>query len=164
MRQWLDLVALGTVCDVVPLVGVNRAFVTTGLKVMARRTNPGIAALLDVARVTVSPSAFHLGYILGPRVNAGGRVGQADLGARLLTCEDPEEAGGYALRLHEFNEERREIEAAVLHEAIEAVESRSQAPTSLVMVSGHGWHPGVIGIVASRLKERLWPTHLCCGD
>lgn len=154
LRQWLDLVALGTVCDVVPLIGLNRAFVTTGLKVMARRSNPGLAALLDIAQVKESPSAFHLGYMLGPRVNAGGRVGRADLGARLLVCDDPMEAGVLALRLHELNGERREIEAAVLREALERVEARPDTPTSLVMVAGSSWHPGVIGIVASRLKER----------
>lgn len=154
LMAWLDIVALGTVCDVVPLVGVNRALVTRGLDVMARRGNVGLVALADVAKVTESPSAFHLGYLLGPRVNAGGRVGQADLGARLLACDDPAEAGVLALRLHEYNAERQEIEAAVLFEAIEQAESRSGIDEPLVMVAGSSWHPGVIGIVAGRLKER----------
>ncbi|AMW35371.1 single-stranded-DNA-specific exonuclease RecJ [Haematospirillum jordaniae] len=154
LMAWLDIVALGTVCDVVPLVGVNRALVTRGLEVMARRGNAGLAALADVAKITEAPTAFHLGYLLGPRVNAGGRVGQADLGARLLACDDPAEAGVLALRLHEYNAERQDIEAAVLFEAIEQAESRTNTDDPLVMVAGENWHPGVIGIVAGRLKER----------
>lgn len=154
LRQWLDIVALGTVCDVVPLTGVNRALVTAGLKVMARRGNPGIAALADVAGVKEKLDAYHLGFVLGPRVNAGGRVGEADLGTRLLSTDDPAEAAGLALRLHEYNMNRQEIEAAVLMEAIEQAESRPDDGLPLVVVSGDDWHPGVIGIVASRLKDR----------
>jgi single-stranded-DNA-specific exonuclease len=154
LMQWLDLVALGTVCDVVPLVGVNRALVTQGLAVLRQRGNAGLAALADVARVKETPEAFHLGYILGPRVNAGGRVGEAPLGSRLLACDNPAEAEAIARRLHEFNEERRAIEAGVLEEAIALVESGAAADEHLVFAVGEGWHPGVIGIVASRLKER----------
>lgn len=154
LMSWLDIVALGTVCDVVPLTGVNRALVTQGVKVMARRTNPGIAALADVAGVKERIDAYHIGYVLGPRVNAGGRVGDADLGTRLLSCDDPAEAGVLALRLHEYNQARQEIEAAVLYEAIEQAESQGAGDVPLVMVAGESWHPGVIGIVASRLKER----------
>jgi single-stranded-DNA-specific exonuclease len=158
LRQWLDLVALGTVCDVVPLTGVNRALVRQGLKVMAERRNTGLAALADVARLQEAPAAYHLGFLLGPRVNAGGRVGQADLGARLLSSDDPHEVGALALRLDEFNAERRTIERDVLDQAISRVEGlygpdRKGLPAALV-VESEGWHVGVIGIVASRLVER----------
>ncbi|GAB3120720.1 single-stranded-DNA-specific exonuclease RecJ [Novispirillum itersonii] len=154
LMDWLDIVALGTVCDVVPLTGVNRALVTQGLKVMAKRGNPGISALSDVAGVKERPDAYHLGYVLGPRVNAGGRVGQSDLGSRLLWTDSAEEATALALRLHEYNLDRQEIEAAVLFEAIEQAESCADDGSPLILVSGENWHPGVIGIVASRLKER----------
>ena len=155
LRQWLDLVALGTVCDVVPLRGVNRALVAQGLKVMGARANPGLRALADAASLTEAPGAYHLGFILGPRINAGGRVGASELGARLLTTDDEEEAMAIAQRLEALNAERREIEAAVLERAIAQVESSDrQAP--LILASGEGWHVGVIGIVASRLKERFY--------
>ncbi len=151
--QWLDLVALGTICDVVPLTGVNRALVAQGLKVLQRRGNPGLAALADAAGLGERLDAYHAGFILGPRVNAGGRVGQADLGARLLASEDAIETRALAQQLDALNAERREIEARVLAQAIEQVESgRCRAP--LLFVAGEGWHAGVIGIVASRLKER----------
>lgn len=153
LREWLDLVALGTVCDVVPLTGLNRAFVTQGLQVMARGGNAGLAALARVARVDAAPTAFHLGYLLGPRVNAGGRVGQADLGTRLLSTDDPAEAAALALRLDDYNAARKDIEAAVLREAIEQVETRGDG-APLVIAAGAAWHAGVIGIVAGRLRER----------
>jgi single-stranded-DNA-specific exonuclease len=158
LRQWLDLVALGTVCDVVPLTGVNRALVRQGLRVLAERRNVGLAALADVARLKEVPGAYHLGFLLGPRVNAGGRVGQADLGARLLSSDDPHEVGALALRLDEFNAERRAIEREVLDQAIGRIEGlygpdRKGLPSALV-VEAEGWHVGVIGIVASRLVER----------
>jgi len=154
LMQWLDIVALGTVCDVVPLVGVNRALVTQGLKVMARRANPGIAALADISGVKEKLEAFHLGYMLGPRVNAGGRVGQADLGVRLLSTDDPQEAQILAAQLDGYNKERQEIEAAVLYAAIEQVEALPEDSRPLVIATGDDWHPGVIGIIAGRLKER----------
>ena len=154
LRQWLDLVALGTVCDVVPLHGLNRAFVVQGLNVLARGANAGLAALSKVARIDTRPTAFHLGFLLGPRVNAGGRVGQADLGTRLLSTDDADEAAALALRLDEFNAARKEIEAAVLQEAIEQVETKASADDAVLIAAGAGWHPGVIGIVAGRLKER----------
>lgn len=158
LRQWLDLVALGTVCDVVPLLGVNRALVRQGLQVMAQRRNAGLAALADVARLKEAPGAYHLGFLLGPRVNAGGRVGQADLGARLLASEDPHEVGALAVRLDELNAERRAIERDVLDQAIARIEGlygpdRAGLPAAL-LVESEGWHVGVIGIVASRLVER----------
>ncbi|CCG41680.1 single-stranded-DNA-specific exonuclease RecJ [Magnetospirillum molischianum] len=154
LLRWLDLVALGTVCDVVPLVGVNRALVAQGLKVMGRRSNPGLAALSDVAGIKERPDAYHLGYVLGPRVNAGGRVGEAGLGARLMTTADTLEAGDIARRLDGYNRDRQEIEAAVLAEAIEQVETRPDDGLPLLLAAGEGWHQGVIGIVAGRLKER----------
>ncbi len=154
LMEWLDLVALGTVCDVVPLTGLNRALVAQGLKVMARRANPGLAALSDVAGVKEKPDAYHAGYVLGPRVNAGGRVGASDLGARLLSTDDPIEAMELAQRLEGHNAERRTIEQAVLDEALERVAAEAGRETDLVFVTGVGWHPGVIGIVAARLKER----------
>jgi single-stranded-DNA-specific exonuclease len=150
----LDLVALGTVCDVVPLKGVNRALVTQGLKIMARRANPGLAALADVAGLSEKPTAWHAGFLLGPRINAGGRVGAADLGTRLLSTQDPIEAGELARKLNDLNKDRQEIEAAVLRDAIEMVESTADADAPLLFVHGENWHPGVIGIVAGRLKER----------
>lgn len=149
----LDLVALGTVADVARLTGFNRALVTQGLKVMARRGNIGLAALMDAARLTKPPTASDMGFALGPRINAGGRVGKSDLGVRLLTTSDPQEAADIAQELNRLNEERRAIEAAVLDQAIEASVACANAPVALVAASG--WHPGVIGIVAGRLKERL---------
>jgi single-stranded-DNA-specific exonuclease len=154
LLQWLDIVALGTICDVVPLIGVNRALVSQGLKVMARRDNTGIAALADAAGISERLDAYHAGYVLGPRVNAGGRVGQADLGVRLLTADDPTEAAQIAQRLDSFNKDRQQIEAAVLLEAIEQVEGQPDGGLPLVLAAGEGWHPGVIGIIAGRLKER----------
>ena len=148
----LDLVALATVADVAPLIGVNRAFVRQGLKVMARRERPGIVALADVGRIDTRPSSYHLGFVLGPRVNAGGRIGQADLGARLLACDNVHEARAMAERLDQLNSERREIEASVRAAALAQAETRDLA-APLVWAAGVGWHPGVVGIVAARLKE-----------
>ncbi|MGC8201991.1 single-stranded-DNA-specific exonuclease RecJ [Aliiroseovarius sp. PTFE2010] len=148
----LDLVALATVADVAPLIGVNRAFVRTGLSVMARRERPGLTALCDVARMDTAPTSYHLGFLLGPRINAGGRIGQADLGARLLATDDPREAQRLAERLDALNGERREIEAAVRDAAMEQAEARG-LDKPLVWAASEGWHPGVVGIVASRLKE-----------
>lgn len=153
----LDLVALGTVCDVVPLTGLNRAFVRQGLTVMARRRNIGLAALADVAGVSEALKAYHAGFVLGPRVNAGGRVGEAALGAALLTSKSPDEAQSIAKRLDDYNQERRAIETACLDAAIEQVEeevAQGALDDGLVFVAAEGWHPGVIGIVASRLKGR----------
>src|SRR5437588_2458897 len=153
LLQWLDLVALGTVCDVVPLTGVNRALVAQGIKMARRGENPGLRALAAVGRVNSPIDAYHLGFVLGPRVNAGGRVGAADLGARLLATDDPALAAELATRLDGYNSERREIEARTLEAAITQVEAAPQA-LSLVFAAAEGWHPGVIGIVAARLRER----------
>lgn len=148
----LDLVALATVADVAPLTGLNRAFVRQGLKVMGRRTRPGLVALGDVARLDRPPTSYHLGYVLGPRVNAGGRIGAADLGARLLATTDAAEAAALAQRLDTLNTDRREIEGRVRDAALMQAEARGfDAP--LVWAAEDGWHPGVVGIVAARLKE-----------
>jgi single-stranded-DNA-specific exonuclease len=149
----LDLVALGTVADVARLKGLNRAFVTQGLKVMAARQNVGLAALAEAARLVKPPSCRDLGFALGPRINAGGRVGKSDLGVRLLTSTDPEEARTIAAELDRLNEERRAIEMLVCEQAVTQAEVLEGAPVITVM-SG-GWHQGVIGIVAGRLKERF---------
>ncbi|TCK98979.1 single-stranded-DNA-specific exonuclease [Shimia isoporae] len=152
LMSMLDLVALGTVADVAPLVGVNRALVRQGLKVMARRDRPGVVALSDVSRMDSAPNTYHLGFLLGPRVNAGGRIGKADLGARLLSTDNEQEARAIAEQLDHLNTERRDIEAAVRAAALAQAEDRGlEAP--LVWAAGEGWHPGVVGIVASRLKE-----------
>lgn len=147
----LDLVALATVADVAPLIGVNRAFVRQGLTIMARRERPGLVALSDVARLDSAPNAFHLGFLLGPRINAGGRVGRADLGAQCLSCTDSTRAAKYAAELDELNRDRRAIEAAVREEALAQVEARE--PGLVAWAAGDGWHPGVVGIVAARVKE-----------
>lgn len=152
LMEFLDLVALATVADVAPLRGVNRAFVRQGLRVMARRERPGLVALGDVGRLDGPPNAYTLGFVFGPRVNAGGRIGQADLGARLLASDTLPEAAAMAERLDQLNSERREIEASVRAAAMAQAENRGlDAP--LVWAAGEGWHPGVVGIVASRLKE-----------
>lgn len=157
LRLLLDIVALGTVCDVVPLTGANRALVTQGLKVMAGRRNAGITALADVGRVSEAPGTYHAGFILGPRVNAGGRVGESGLGTRLLSTDNPVEARQIAEKLDKYNEERRAIEATVLEEAFAQVEAEvgpEGSPDTIVIAAGEGWHAGVIGIVASRLKDK----------
>lgn len=152
LMAMLDLVALATVADVAPLIGVNRAFVRQGLAVMARRVRPGIVALCDVARLDRTPSAYHLGFVLGPRINAGGRIGEADLGTKLLCETEPHKAQAIATKLESLNTDRREIEAAVRNAAFAQAEARGlDAP--LVWAANDGWHAGVVGIVASRLKE-----------
>ncbi|SHJ15143.1 single-stranded-DNA-specific exonuclease RecJ [Wenxinia saemankumensis] len=147
----MDLVALATVADVAPLIGVNRALVRAGLHRMALRERPGLRALADVAGMDGAPTAYHLGYMLGPRINAGGRIGMANLGARLLSTADPHEAQALAERLDALNAERREIEAQVRTAAMAQAEARADGP--LAWAAGAGWHPGVVGIVAARVKE-----------
>ena len=148
----LDLVALGTVADVAALHGLNRAFVAQGLKVMARREGVGMAALIDASRLSRAPTCSDLGFALGPRINAGGRVGESTLGVRLLTTEDPDEARAIAAQLSRLNEERRGIEAVVQEQA--EAQIASQHNRSVLVLAGPGWHPGVIGIVAGRIKEK----------
>lgn len=165
MLSYLDLVALGTVCDVVPLKGLNRAFVSQGIKVMAKRENIGLKTLSDIAGLDEKPTPYHLGFVLGPRINAGGRVGESDLGSTLLTHTSLFEAQKIAKRLDEYNKERRDIEAQLLEEAIQKVEAERLYEKPIMLVSGHGWHPGVIGIVASRLKDLYWrPTCVIAFD
>ncbi len=151
--EFLDLVALATVADVVPLIGVNRAFVRQGLKVMAARRRPGLVALADVAGMDSAPRPYHLGYLIGPRINAGGRIGKADLGARILSTKDPYEADALAERLDLLNTERRGIQDRVLAVAMEQA-TRRGLDGPLVWAAGEGWHPGVAGIVASHLQEK----------
>jgi single-stranded-DNA-specific exonuclease len=149
----LDLVALGTVADVARLKSLNRAFVTQGLKIMAARQNVGLSALAEAARLVKPPSCRDLGFALGPRINAGGRVGKSDLGVRLLTCTDPQEARTLAAELDRLNEERRAIEMLVCEQA--EAQAAGQADSPVITVMNGGWHQGVIGIVAGRIKERF---------
>jgi single-stranded-DNA-specific exonuclease len=164
LRQWLDLAALGAICDVTQLVGFNRALTAQGLKVMSAWRNPGLKALLDVAKGSGPAGVFHAGFILGPRINAGGRIGRSDLGARLLSTDDPDEATALAAELDALNASRKEVEKEILEEAVRIVERESnQAEAPLVLVAADGWHPGVIGIVASRLRERYRKPALVIG-
>lgn len=155
LRQWLDLAAMGAICDVTQLVGFNRALATQGLKVMSAWRNPGLKALLDVAKSQGPASVFHVGFILGPRINAGGRIGRSDLGARLLSTDDPEEARALAEELDALNASRKEVEREVTEAAVKVIEREmNEADQSCLLVAADGWHPGVIGIVAGRLRER----------
>ncbi len=154
LHLWLDIVALGTVADVVKLQGLNRTFVAQGLKILRKRVHTGLSTLCDVAGITQPPDAYHLGFILGPRINAGGRVGQAKLGTQLLTTQSFEEAETLAQKLNIYNKERQNIEAQVLEEAIHIVDHEGLVDNHCLIVGGKNWHPGVIGIVASRLKEK----------
>jgi single-stranded-DNA-specific exonuclease len=151
----LDVVALATVCDVMPLTGLNRAFVAQGLKMMARRGRPGLAALMTVANTRDAPTAMTCGYGLGPRINAGGRISEADLGLRLLLCDDPLDATALAERLDAVNRQRQTVEAGVLAAAEEAAEAQVAAGFGVLLVCGAKWHPGVVGIVAGRLKDKF---------
>ena len=155
LRLFLDLVALATVCDVMPLTGVNRALVAQGLKVMARRERAGIAALLEVAQAKDAPSAHTLGFMLGPRINASGRIHESDLGLRLLIEDDPVEARAMAETLDAVNKRRQEVEADVLTAAFEAAQIQADRGHPVILVCGEGWHPGVVGIVAGRIKEKF---------
>jgi single-stranded-DNA-specific exonuclease len=157
LRQWLDLAAMGAICDVTQLTGFNRALTAQGLKVMSAWSNPGLKALLAVALAKEAPAGvFQVGFILGPRINAGGRIGRADLGARLLSTDDPEEARQLAEELDALNHQRKGVETQIQEEAIAAIESGANFdPTApAIVVAAEDWHPGVIGIVASRLRER----------
>ncbi len=157
LLQWLDLVALGTVCDVVPLVGLNRAFVAKGLLTLARRGNRGIAALADVARLGGPARPYHLGFLLGPRINAGGRIGDAALGARLLVSDDPAECAALAAELDRLNGERQAMETRALEEAFAEADAEiagGEGP-AVIVTANRGWHAGVVGLVASRLKDRF---------
>jgi single-stranded-DNA-specific exonuclease len=163
MRNLLDLVALATVCDVMPLTGLNRALVTQGLKIMARRARPGIAALLDVAGVNDAPSAAHCGFALGPRINAAGRIAQADLGLRTLLADHPERALQFARTLDQINQQRQAVEASVLDAAMEDAHAQFAAGAAAALVVGEGWHPGIVGIIAGRIKEKFNRPALVAG-
>ncbi|MDO9610216.1 MAG: single-stranded-DNA-specific exonuclease RecJ [Brevundimonas sp.] len=157
IRQWLDLAALGAICDVTALTGFNRALTGLGLKVMSDWKNPGLRALLAAAGAEQGPAkSNHAGFILGPRINAGGRIGRSDLGARLLSTDDPAEAEALALELDALNLSRREVERTVTEAAVRRVEATGAHAdeSALVVVAGEDWHPGVVGIVAGRLRER----------
>ena len=165
LLQWLDLVALGTVCDVVPLRGLNRAYVLQGLKVMGQRSRPGLVALGEVARLNRRPDAHALGFVLGPRLNAAGRIGSAMLGFDLLTTNDRGKASEIAQKLERLNRERQEIELAIFANAnaqAEAALGQSGAPP-VIVVAGEGWHAGVLGLIASRLKEHFNRPALAIG-
>ncbi len=152
----LDLVALGTVCDVMPLVDLNRAFVKIGLQVLANRQNLGLKILCDLAKLNQKPSVYSLGFVIGPRINAGGRVGNANLGSKLLTCQNEHEAQQISVLLNNFNEQRKNLENQILQEAISQLENKKAGFSHLdniIFAVGNDWHQGVIGIIASRLKD-----------
>jgi len=151
----LDIVALATVCDVMPLTGFNRALVTQGLKVLGKRERIGLAALLDVAGQKDMPSAHTLGFMLGPRINASGRIAEADLGLRLLLSEDAIEARAMAEKLDEVNKRRQEVEGDMLGTALAMAEAQVKAGHAVLLIAAEGWHPGVVGIVAGRVKEKF---------
>ncbi len=157
LKPWLDLAALGAVCDVTQLTGFNRALTAQGLKVMSAWRNPGLAALMEVAKAKPGPaSVFHAGWVLGPRINAGGRIGRSDLGARLLSTDDAEEAAALAQELDALNATRKQVEKDVFDEAVRRLERESNfdPDAPVLVVAGEDWHPGVVGIVAGRLRER----------
>lgn len=153
LREWLDLAAMGAICDVTALTGFNRALAAQGLKVMSRWANPGLKALATLAGASGEATTFHAGFLLGPRINAGGRIGQADVGARLLSTDDADEAQTLAQELDAFNVLRREIEAETFADAERQIEAQTESP--VVIACGDGWRPGVVGIVAGRLRERV---------
>ncbi|WP_017930426.1 single-stranded-DNA-specific exonuclease RecJ [Robiginitomaculum antarcticum] len=164
LRRFLGMTAMGTICDVVPLTGVNRVITAQGLKVLTQRVNPGIAALCDVAELSMEGgfTPYHAGFIVGPRINAGGRIGQADMGAKLLATDDPDEARSYARQLDVVNRERRRMQDMMHVEALQMAEALpDDAP--MIIVAREGWHPGLIGIVAGRLKDRFDRPALVIG-
>lgn len=163
LRRWLDLVALGTVCDLVPLTGLNRAFVAQGLKVAARRANPGLRALAAAAGLDGPLRADQLGFVLGPRINAGGRTGCSELGAELLLCDAEDRVAAIAARLEQLNADRRALERRVIAAAERAVAPALAAGAPLLVAAGEGWSPGVVGLVAARLVERHHRPALVIG-
>ena len=163
LREFLDLVALATICDVMPLTGLNRAFVVQGLKIMAKRARPGIAALLDVAKLTAPPTAMHCGYMLGPRINAAGRIAEADMGLRLLLTEDAEIAEEMAQALDAVNRQRQTVEAGITNDAMARAQAQVAGGHAVILLAQEGWHPGVVGIVAGRIKERFNRPALVAG-
>lgn len=152
LLELLDLVAVGTICDVVALENLNRAFVVQGLKVLSKRSNIGLGALIDVSGISEAPSVYHLGYMIGPRINAGGRIGESKLGSELLSTNDKDIAEEIANKLNLLNQERRAIENIIFDEALLLAEAEINSP--IIFVQANGWHPGIVGIIASRLKEK----------
>jgi single-stranded-DNA-specific exonuclease len=163
LRETLDLVALATICDVMPLTGLNRALVTQGLRIMARRARPGIAALLEVAKLNDTPTAMHCGFALGPRINASGRIAESDMGLRLLLSEDSDSARDLAETLDSVNRQRQLVEAGILQSAMAVAESQVIAGHPVILLAQDGWHPGVVGIVAGRIKEKFNRPALVAG-
>ena len=163
LRRWLDLVALGTICDVVPLAGLNRALVAQGLRVAARGANPGLGALARAARIAWPPSAEHCAFALGPRLNAGGRTGCSHLAAELLISDAPEVVAEIALRLERLNEERRRLERQLVAAAEAQIAAALEREAPLLLVAGEGWSPGVLGLVAARLTERYHRPTVALG-
>ena len=163
LMDLLDLVALATVCDVMPLTGINRALVAQGLKVLGRRERPGLAALMEVTGARDAPSAHTLGFLIGPRINAGGRIAKADLGLQLLLSDDPIDARAMAEQLDAVNRRRQEVEGDVLGAAFAMAERQSQDGRAVLLLCGEGWHPGVVGIVAGRVKEKFNRPTLVAG-
>lgn len=154
LKDWLDIVALGTVCDMVSLTGVNRLFVRHGFLMMSQTKTVGLKALIDVAKITGPLTPYHAGFILGPRINAGSRVHKADLGAQLLCTDDAEEAKNIAWTLHDCNEKRKDIQAQMEREAIDKVDTLGLDQNPVIVVDDESWHPGLSGLVAGRLKEK----------
>jgi len=163
LRETLDLVALATICDVMPLTGLNRAFVTQGLRIMAKRARPGISALLEVAKLNDAPTAMHCGFALGPRINASGRIAESDMGLRLLLAEDVDAARELAETLDSVNRQRQVVEAGILQSAMAVAESQVIAGHPVILLAQDGWHPGVVGIVAGRIKEKFNRPALVAG-
>ena len=151
--NYLDLVSLGTVCDVVPLIGLNRAIVKQGLKILKTKKNLGLKTLLDICKIETNPSIYHLGFMLGPRINAGGRVGKCSHGANLLLNTDPKNAFRLATELDKFNQERQMLERDLLEKILNETKNYSKDP--VLVLSGNNWHEGIIGIVAARLKDKF---------
>ena len=163
LKSLLGLTALGTVCDVVPLVGVNRTFVRQGLKVLSHTQHIGVRALADIAKAEPPFTAYHCGFVLGPRLNAGGRIGRADMGAELLSTEDAQLAYAHAAELDRVNLERRAMQTTMQDEALARAEIQAEAGQAVIIVSMDGWHPGIIGIVAGRLKDRFETPAIVIG-
>ena len=151
--NYLDLVSLGTVCDVVPLIGLNRAIVKQGLKIIKSKKNLGLKTLLDICKIETNPSIYHLGYLIGPRINAGGRVGKCSHGANLLLNKDPKNSFKLASELDQFNKERQMLEKDLLKKILNKTKNYLNDP--VLIMSGKNWHEGVIGIVAARLKDKF---------
>ncbi len=150
----LDLVALGTVCDVVPVIGVNRAFINTGVQVIQKRSNIGIKSLCDISEIDTNITPYHLGFVLGPRINAGGRIGDSSVGVKLLCADNPITARNYSEQLDDYNTKRRDLEKLYLNEIYEKLNIEECINNKLIFITGKNWHTGVIGIIASKIKEK----------